>query len=80
MAKKKWIQKATAGSHGQFKAKAEKAGKSTREFAQEHKGSPGLLGKQARLALALMGVSHKKKTEKKTRSASDRRQAMYGKD
>jgi len=52
--KKKWIQKATENSHGQFRKKAESAGKSTREFAEEHKHSSGKLGKQARLALSLM--------------------------
>ena len=55
--KKKWIQKATAHSHGQFRAKAEHAGESTHQFAEEHKGSSGKTGKQARLALALMGAS-----------------------
>ena len=55
--KKKWIQKATAHSHGQFRAKAERAGESTHQFAEEHKGGSGKTGKQARLALALMGAS-----------------------
>lgn len=50
----KWIKKATANAHGQFRRKAEKAGESTREFAQQHKGDSGKTGKQARLALALM--------------------------
>jgi hypothetical protein len=56
MAGKKWIKKATAGSHGQFRAKAEAAGESTREFAAEKSSAPGLLGKQARLAKTLMGM------------------------
>jgi hypothetical protein len=73
---KKWIQKATENAHGQFKAKAEAAGKSTEEFAEEHKGSKGKLGKQARLALALMGASKNK--EKKSRSQSEKRKALYG--
>lgn len=81
---KKWIQAATANSHGQFRDKAKAAGKSTKEFAEEHKGSAGKLGKQARLALALMGASHGKK-KKDTKqdshtSASKRRKAMYGSD
>lgn len=77
--KKKWIQGATKNSHGQFKAKAEAAGKSTEEFAEEHKGSPGLLGKQARLALTLMGTSHKSTSgKKKTRQPGDVRKALYG--
>lgn len=60
MAKKKWIQKATENSHGQFKAKAEKAGESTAQFASDHAGDSGKLGKQARLAKALMGASKMK--------------------
>lgn len=57
MAKRGWIKSATSNAHGQFKAKAEAAGKSTAEFAREHAHSPGRLGKQARLALTLMGKS-----------------------
>lgn len=74
---KKWVQKAVKGAHGQFREKAESAGKSTREFAEEHKGSKGKLGKQARLALTLMGMHHGK-SEKKTRSAKDVRSKLYG--
>lgn len=58
---KKWIKKATANAHGQFRAKAEKAGKSTAAFASEHAGDSGTLGKQARLAQTLMGMHHKRK-------------------
>ena len=43
--------------HGQFRKKAEGAGKSTKEFAEEEKCASGKTGKQARLALALMGAS-----------------------
>ena len=64
MAKKKWIKGATENAHGQFKAKAEHAGKSTAEFAKEHEHSKGKLGKEARLAETLMGMHHKKKTSK----------------
>lgn len=74
---KKWIQKATANSHGQFREKAEKAGMSTREYAEKEKGAGGLLGKQANLALNLMGASHGNK-EKKTRSNAERRNKLYG--
>lgn len=56
MAKKKWMQKATENSHGQFRAKAEKAGESTAKFASDHAGDSGKLGKQARLARTLMGA------------------------
>jgi hypothetical protein len=70
---KKWIKGATENAHGQFKAKAEAAGKSTSEFAREHAHAEGRLGKQARLALVLMGKSvpgggkkpHKSREEKR---------------
>lgn len=58
----KWIKKATANAHGQFRAKAERAGESTHAFAEEHKGDKGVTGKQARLALTLMGM-HRNKPE-----------------
>lgn len=54
---KHWIKSATDNSHGQFRAKAERAGESTKEFAEQHKGEGDKTGKQARLALALMGAS-----------------------
>lgn len=57
MTQKKWIQSATKNSHGQFKAKAAKSGMSTREYAQKMKGAGGVTGKQARLALTLMGMN-----------------------
>ena len=68
--KKNWIKKATAGSHGQFKAKAEKAGKTTKEFAAEHSGDSGKTGQQARLANNLMGMGRK---------PSDRQKRLYNK-
>ncbi len=52
--KKKWMKGAVENAHGQFKAKAEAAGKSTAEFASEHAGDSGKTGKQARLAQTLM--------------------------
>ncbi len=55
---KKWIKKATAGAHGQFRAKAEAAGETTRQYAEEKQNAPGVLGKQARLASTLMGMHH----------------------
>jgi hypothetical protein len=54
--KKGWIKKATSNAHGQFKAKAEAAGETTREFAKEKAGAPGKLGQEARLASTLMGM------------------------
>lgn len=65
MAKKNWIAKATSNSHGQFRAKAQRAGKSTRAYAEQEKGASGKTGKQARLALALMGASKSSKPRKK---------------
>lgn len=61
MAKKHFIQAATKNAHGQFRAKAEAAGETTREFAQQHKGDDDTTGQQARLAINLMGLSHKRK-------------------
>ena len=55
---KHWMKKAFANSHGQFKKKAEEAGESTRQYAEEHKSSKGRLGKQARLALSGMRAKH----------------------
>jgi hypothetical protein len=52
MAKKHWI--AGAIKHpGAEKRAAAAAGKSTHEFMEEHKNSPGTAGKRARLGLAL---------------------------
>ena len=64
--KKNWIKKAVPKArHGVFKAKAEAAGKTTKEFAAEKAAAPGALGKEARLAENLMGMSHKKSTKAK---------------
>ena len=58
MAKSKhWMAKAFGNSHGQFKAKAEKAGMSTAAFAKKEADAPGKLGKQARLAEVGMKAS-----------------------
>jgi hypothetical protein len=46
------------GKKGVFKRAAERAGKSTHEFAEEHKHSKGKIGRRARLALAYMGSQH----------------------
>lgn len=65
--KKRWMKQAFANSHGQFKAKAEHAGKSTAEFAKEHEHSKGKLGKQARLAEVGMKSHHKRASHSKMR-------------
>src|SRR6202021_2591267 len=60
--KKNWIKKAIPkGNRGKFKAKAEAAGETTREYAAEKKDAPGALGKEARLAQNLMGMKRKSK-------------------
>ena len=51
-----WIAGATAKNKGAFSASAKRAGKSTKAYAQEHKGDAGTTGKRARLALTLMGM------------------------
>ena len=57
--KKNWIQAAVPKSRkGVFGAKAKAAGETTREYAEEKKDAPGVLGKQARLAITLMGMHH----------------------
>lgn len=55
-----WIAGATSNAHGQFRRKAEAAGMSTRAYAEKEKGASGTTGKQARLALTLMGLRKKK--------------------
>ena len=72
---KKWVAGATSNAHGQFRKKAEAAGKTTREYAEEKKDAPGVLGKEARLASTLMGMHHGGGTKH-----ADRRKALYGKD
>lgn len=59
MAKKNWI--AGAIEHpGSFTRKAKAAGKSVGEYAAEKAHAPGVLGKQARLAQTLRGMSRRK--------------------
>lgn len=59
---KSWI-KGAVEHPGAFSAKAKAAGKTTQAFAEEHKGAKGKLGKEARLALTLMGMHKKPKAE-----------------
>jgi len=74
---KKWIKKATENAHGQFREKAEKAGKSTVAYAREHEHDSGKLGKQARLAETLMNMT--KAHNEKSASNKTIRNTMYGK-
>jgi hypothetical protein len=69
---KKWMAKAFANSHGQFRAKAKAAGKSTAEFAREHEHDSGKTGAQARLAERGMEAHHSK-------SNAERAKGRYGK-
>lgn len=54
MARKNFIARATANSHGQFRAKAKGAHMSTAAYARKEAHAPGRLGRQARLASTLM--------------------------
>lgn len=56
-----WIKKGASKHPGLFKEKAERAGKTTREFAAEHLHSPGKLGKEARFAENAMGAAKKRR-------------------
>ncbi len=55
----------TKNAHGQFAAKAKRAGMSTAAYAKAEASAPGKLGKQARAAETLMGMHHGKKSGKK---------------
>lgn len=57
-----FMQKATEdikrrGTKGSLKRAAQRAGESTKAFAEGHKAAPGLTGKRSRLALAFMGAN-----------------------
>ncbi len=47
-----------AGTKGSFSRAAKRAGKSTREYAEEKKHASGKIGKRARMALVFMNASH----------------------
>lgn len=71
--KKKWIKDAVPKARkGVFKAKAEAAGETTKQYAAEKKDAPGALGKQARLAQTLMGMGKKSNTKLYTHPSSNR--------
>lgn len=56
-----WIAKATGKNKGKFGAAAKRAGMSTKAYAEKEKGASGKTGKEARLALTLMGFKHAKR-------------------
>lgn len=50
-----WI-KGAVKHPGALRRAAAKAGESTREYAENHKGESGKAGKRSRLAITLMGL------------------------
>lgn len=60
MAEKHFI-KGAIKHPGAFSAQAQRAGKSTRQFALEHQHDSGTTGERARFALTLMKLGKKKK-------------------
>lgn len=58
--KKKFIASATKNAHGQFAAKAKKAGMSTAAFANKEKDAGGKIGKEAVLARTLMKLGKRR--------------------
>lgn len=63
-----WIKKAVKPSHkGLFAEKAERAGKTTREYAAEKASAPGALGKEARFAKTVMKIGRKSRLPYKSR-------------
>ena len=60
---KRWMQGAASGikkrgTEGVFKAAAQRAGMSTRAYAEKKKHASGKVGARARLALAFMHARH----------------------
>jgi hypothetical protein len=63
MAEEKWMGKVSKGiehrgTKGVFKAAAQRAGMSTRAYAEAKKHASGKTGRRARLALAFMHSKH----------------------
>lgn len=56
-----WIAGATSNAHGQFAAKAKRAGMSTAAYASAHDTGSGTTAKQARLAETLMAMHKRRK-------------------
>jgi hypothetical protein len=67
-----FIAKATAGAHGQFAAKAKKAGMSTAAYASKMKKGNSVTAKQARLATTLMKLNKGKKAKAPAMDAEDK--------
>jgi hypothetical protein len=62
--RKNWIKKGASEHPGLFAKKAQRAGESTREYAQEKKHAGGTLGKEANFALNAMNAGKKKHKSK----------------
>lgn len=58
--KSNWIKKGASAHPGLFAEKAKKAGKTTREYAEEKKDAGGKLGKEANFAINAMGAAKKR--------------------
>lgn len=72
MAKKKWIQSAIKHP-GAEKRAAKKAGITTHEFMEKHKGDSGKSGARARLGLRLSAMSRGRASGGKAKSRADKR-------
>jgi hypothetical protein len=58
---KRWMSKAVKPENkGKFTAKAERAGESVHEYAEEKHDAGGTLGKEANLALTFEKAAHKR--------------------
>lgn len=64
--KKHWIKSAIGEHRGALTEKAHSAGKSPMAYSTEHEHDSGKTGKQARLALTLQHMNHKKMASGKT--------------
>lgn len=61
MARKKWIQKATAEHKGAATRKAKAEGLTVHEWALKHRHDKGRTGREARLALTLEKIGRRRK-------------------
>lgn len=78
--KKKWMQDAFANAHGQFRAKAERAGKSTEEYAREvlAPGSHASTHTKRQAALAERGMEAHHRRKRKGLYSEESRRKMNG--
>ena len=69
--KKGWIKKGASKHPGLFAKKAERAGMTTREYAQKEKHAGGRLGKEANFAINAMSAAKKSPLYTHPRSRKD---------